>query len=329
MNGASSASQGSSRWASFPAVGDFNGDGRTDIACHVPTVTGNGSLNGILLDGLFTVLTTNANVNPAGDDWPLVNRDPQNSRSRLVATATLPQPATNPSPANGATGVGTGATLAWTAGAGATSHDVYFGTANPPAFRVNQTGTTFNPGALAANTTYFWRIDGKNTAGTGPGRCGASPRRPAARREQRRLLHAPGQELRPGERHRQLRRGAHRLVVRNVHVAADLRRRWDAQRLRRRRGARRRAATCARGRPRSRVRATTPATSARAWFAAKRSRTSAARTAATSPSGRTFRVNNELRTCNGGNITLPAKRNGGYCFQASTGDFAWAYFTTW
>ena len=31
----------------------------------------------------------------------------------------------------------------------------------------------------------------------------------------------------------------------------------------------------------------------------------------------------------GGNITLPAKRNGGYCFQASTGDFAWAYFTTW
>ena len=55
----------------------------------------------------------------------------------------------------------------------------------------------------------------------------------------------------------------------------------------------------------------------------------AARTAATSPAGRTFRVNNELRTCNGGNITLPAKRNGGYCFQASTGDFAWAYFTTW
>jgi hypothetical protein len=46
-------------------------------------------------------------------------------------------------------------------------------------------------------------------------------------------------------------------------------------------------------------------------------------------STRTFRVNNELRTCNGGNITLPPKRNGGYCFQASAGDFAWAYFATW
>jgi hypothetical protein len=45
--------------------------------------------------------------------------------------------------------------------------------------------------------------------------------------------------------------------------------------------------------------------------------------------GRTFRVNNELRTCTGGNITLPPRRNGGYCFQASAGDFAWAYFTTW
>jgi hypothetical protein len=43
---------------------------------------------------------------------------------------------------------------------------------------------------------------------------------------------------------------------------------------------------------------------------------------------RTFRVNNEVRTC-GGNITLPAKRNGGYCFQATAGDFAWAYFSTW
>jgi subtilisin family serine protease len=45
--------------------------------------------------------------------------------------------------------------------------------------------------------------------------------------------------------------------------------------------------------------------------------------------GRTFRVNNVPVTCSGGNITLPAKRNGGYCFQASAGDFPWAYFTTW
>ena len=45
--------------------------------------------------------------------------------------------------------------------------------------------------------------------------------------------------------------------------------------------------------------------------------------------GRTFRVNDSLVACNGGNITLPAKRNGGYCFQASAGNHPWAYFSTW
>ncbi|KYF62115.1 peptidase [Sorangium cellulosum] len=46
-------------------------------------------------------------------------------------------------------------------------------------------------------------------------------------------------------------------------------------------------------------------------------------------SGRTFEVNGTAVTCNGGNITLPAKRNGGYCFEASAGNQAWAYFSTW
>jgi hypothetical protein len=44
---------------------------------------------------------------------------------------------------------------------------------------------------------------------------------------------------------------------------------------------------------------------------------------------RTFRVNDVQVSCTGGNITLPAKRNGGYCFQASTGNQPWAYFSTW
>lgn len=43
---------------------------------------------------------------------------------------------------------------------------------------------------------------------------------------------------------------------------------------------------------------------------------------------RTFRVNNTQVSCSG-TITLPAKRNGGYCFQASAGDYAWAYFATY
>ena len=80
-----------------------------------------------------------------------------------------PGQASNPSPANGATGVSTTATLSWTAGAGATSHDVYFGTANPPAFIRNQTAATYSPGTMASGTTYYWRIDEKNASGTTTG----------------------------------------------------------------------------------------------------------------------------------------------------------------
>jgi hypothetical protein len=67
--------------------------------------------------------------------------------------------ATNPNPANGAVSVSVTGTLSWTAGVTAASHDVYFGTSNPPASIGNQGGTTYNPGTLAISTTYYWRID--------------------------------------------------------------------------------------------------------------------------------------------------------------------------
>ena len=74
--------------------------------------------------------------------------------------------ATNVSPANGATNIAKNATLSWTAGPGAGSHDVYFGTASPGTFQINQTGTAFNPGQLEFNTTYYWRIDEVNGPNT-------------------------------------------------------------------------------------------------------------------------------------------------------------------
>jgi hypothetical protein len=45
--------------------------------------------------------------------------------------------------------------------------------------------------------------------------------------------------------------------------------------------------------------------------------------------GRTFRINDVTVSCTHQHVPLPPKRNGGYCFQASTGNFPWAYFTTW
>lgn len=46
-------------------------------------------------------------------------------------------------------------------------------------------------------------------------------------------------------------------------------------------------------------------------------------------SSRVFKINNTTMTCNGANFAaLPAKRNGGYCMQASAGTPSYAYFTT-
>jgi hypothetical protein len=89
--------------------------------------------------------------------------------AKLGAGTPPPGQASNPSPGNGATGVSTSADLSWTAGSGATSHDVYFGTATTPPFVQNQAGTTYDPGTLSATTTYFWRIDEKNAGGTTAG----------------------------------------------------------------------------------------------------------------------------------------------------------------
>jgi O-glycosyl hydrolase len=98
---------------------------------------------------------------------------PANSITTLQLFSTeLPQPpdkATSPSPSNGATGVNITQDLSWTAGARATSHDVYFGTTSPGTYRVNQTGTSFDTGTMANNTRYYWRIDEKNAGGTTTG----------------------------------------------------------------------------------------------------------------------------------------------------------------
>lgn len=78
--------------------------------------------------------------------------------------AVPPARAVNPTPQDRATSIGTSALLGWSAGAGAVSHNVYFGSVYPPAYQGNQTGTTFAPGTLLPNTTYYWRIDEVNEA---------------------------------------------------------------------------------------------------------------------------------------------------------------------
>jgi hypothetical protein len=87
-------------------------------------------------------------------------------------TPPAPPPSGSSTPINGATDVPVSLSLSWGTVNGATSYDVYFGTNNPPTNIINgtnTTGTTYQPGTLSYSTTYYWRIDSKNTAGTTTG----------------------------------------------------------------------------------------------------------------------------------------------------------------
>jgi len=95
---------------------------------------------------------------------------------KTTVTAFLPSvpptKATDPAPLSSAIDVPISSTLSWIPGFNVSSHDVYFGTDPTPdstEFKANQTGTTFDPGKLQLNTTYYWRIDEKNAVGTATG----------------------------------------------------------------------------------------------------------------------------------------------------------------
>ena len=45
--------------------------------------------------------------------------------------------------------------------------------------------------------------------------------------------------------------------------------------------------------------------------------------------GRTFSINGASTGSTDGSFTLPAKVNGGYCFQATAGGNSYATFNTW
>jgi len=80
-----------------------------------------------------------------------------------------PGQASNPNPADGATNVPTTADLNWSGGSDATSHNVYFGTSNPPSLAATGVGSSYDPGTLSTSTTYYWRVDSVNDTDTTTG----------------------------------------------------------------------------------------------------------------------------------------------------------------
>jgi hypothetical protein len=89
----------------------------------------------------------------------------------MESEASPPGQPTSPGPANGASYVTANVDLSWTAGLFSTSSNVYFGTDPTPdssEFKGNQTAVTYDPGTMITST-YYWRIDSVNVAGTTTG----------------------------------------------------------------------------------------------------------------------------------------------------------------
>ena len=87
--------------------------------------------------------------------------------------------ASSPNPANGAADVKPSIVLGWDAGTVAASHEVYFGmeadavakaTKTSPEYKGPQAlgDESYDPGMLALNTTYYWRIDEVNDSPDSP-----------------------------------------------------------------------------------------------------------------------------------------------------------------
>jgi len=79
-----------------------------------------------------------------------------------VSTNQAPAVPSNPSPSDGLTGVDIDADLSWVCSdpdGDPLTFDVYFGmSSNPPLVSSGQSATSFNPGTMYFNTTYFWKI---------------------------------------------------------------------------------------------------------------------------------------------------------------------------
>jgi hypothetical protein len=59
-----------------PTVGEFTGDGKTDIMVSLPLIA---DLNGFPISNSLIYLTTGTTYNAAASDWPINQRDPGDS----------------------------------------------------------------------------------------------------------------------------------------------------------------------------------------------------------------------------------------------------------
>jgi hypothetical protein len=84
-------------------------------------------------------------------------------------TTTPPACASNFVPADLATNVSPAAPLTWSSVTGASSYDVYYGTATNPGLAATVSSTSWTPPTMSTNTTYYWKVVPKNANGDATG----------------------------------------------------------------------------------------------------------------------------------------------------------------
>ncbi|UCC23193.1 MAG: LamG domain-containing protein [Planctomycetota bacterium] len=144
------------QWTDEKPCGDYNVVYAEDV---VGVITDCDTAEG-MLDGTISVYY-DANLVGTGyiQGWWNINR------------ATRPVRATEPSPGHLAKYEPIDVCLSWT-NCGGCTFDVYFGTDPTPdisEFQGNQEETFYCPGTLSYSTTYYWRIDARNTRGVTTG----------------------------------------------------------------------------------------------------------------------------------------------------------------
>ncbi len=137
-----------------------------------PELTGympNGNSNAIDHGKILNSMGYNKDITglsrPQGNGWDIGAAELPEGNGNNPPT----QPS-NPNPEDGATAQAVNVTLNWNCSdpnGDPLTYDVYFGTTNnPPIAAADQSNSSFDPGQLNSNTTYYWKIVAKDDQGT-------------------------------------------------------------------------------------------------------------------------------------------------------------------
>ncbi|MCB5223846.1 MAG: choice-of-anchor J domain-containing protein [Candidatus Syntrophosphaera sp.] len=156
---------------------DYQNDGNLLVLCET-NYGGTGAGYGNYAEFRYTSSTATTNRHQywnADNNPPTTNGTVNSLRPNItlvgITDTNPPFPATLVSPANQGTNIAITTSLSWNAGGGVpTGYDVYFGQTLPADGYPNvshtaQTTTTWSPGTLAYETTYYWKIVPHNAFG--------------------------------------------------------------------------------------------------------------------------------------------------------------------